>query len=375
MTKDLQNQIRYLCREVRSEEWSGILFYETEGEFGEDSFSMTAKGLYLMDIGSSTYTEYDPADEKFIKFLMNNPEALKMKKGHIHSHNTMDVFFSGTDDNELIDNCGYHNFYLSLIVNNKHEMCAKVAFKAKIKSEINEVMYFKNQNGANVEKAYNSNKEIEAVYTFKCDIEKEDEVVEDAFKGRFQEIKEEKSKVKSTALVLPGPITGKALQGFNVDQRWRQHGLFDDVKGSLSYHEEWEKWKEEKEGEKKDKTSIVSKGMKTDPRIYSMLGKMIQLDSLYEGSLIEALKKLDGEFYPKTDYSGPAGPSYSIKLYFDTVEKRALDFYMESFPEDKNLTGFNKAMDTCRDILDSFLDDYPELVVNLTEALELEITK
>ena len=40
------------------------------------------------------------------------------KVGHIHSHNVMRVFFSGTDMDELHDNAPSHNFYVSLIVNN-----------------------------------------------------------------------------------------------------------------------------------------------------------------------------------------------------------------------------------------------------------------
>src|ERR1051326_1947529 len=99
----LQNQIFFLCREVPREEWSGTLFYTVDGELGEDNFKITAQELFLQDIGHSTYTEYDPANPDFIKFLMENPDYMTMKQGHIHSHNTMDVFFSGTDSSELVD--------------------------------------------------------------------------------------------------------------------------------------------------------------------------------------------------------------------------------------------------------------------------------
>lgn len=48
----------------------------------------------------------------------------------------MSVFFSGTDTQELVDNAGNFIYYLSLIVNNKGEMCAKIAYYATINSDI-----------------------------------------------------------------------------------------------------------------------------------------------------------------------------------------------------------------------------------------------
>lgn len=86
------------------------------------------KDIFLMDKGSSAYTEFDWSED-IIEFRENhpNPEAMDWIVGHIHSHNTMGVFFSGTDWSELNDNTPLHNFYLSVIVNNYLEMDAKLA--------------------------------------------------------------------------------------------------------------------------------------------------------------------------------------------------------------------------------------------------------
>ena len=46
------------------------------------------------------------------------------------------VFFSGTDWSELEDNAPNHNYYLSLIVNNFMDFCAKVCFIAEAKDEV-----------------------------------------------------------------------------------------------------------------------------------------------------------------------------------------------------------------------------------------------
>lgn len=85
-----------------------------------------------MDKGTAAYTEFD-WDEDVVEYRMENPEAIDWLVGHIHSHNTMNVFFSSTDWSELNDNCVNHNFYVSLIVNNFMEMCAKIAFTAESK--------------------------------------------------------------------------------------------------------------------------------------------------------------------------------------------------------------------------------------------------
>lgn len=93
---------------------------------------ITVQDILLMDIGTKAYTEFD-WDEDVVNYRMENIEALtgNWLVGHVHSHNTMDVFFSPTDMSELNDNCPNHNFYLSLIVNNFMEMTAKIAFTAK----------------------------------------------------------------------------------------------------------------------------------------------------------------------------------------------------------------------------------------------------
>ncbi len=59
----------------------------------------------------------------------------------------MTTFFSGTDMQELHDNAGAHNYYLSLIVNHKSEFCAKIAITAQIDIPVRKSKYkFKGNN-------------------------------------------------------------------------------------------------------------------------------------------------------------------------------------------------------------------------------------
>lgn len=89
----------------------------------------------------------------------------------------MDVFFSGTDKQELVTNSEHHNFYLSLIVNNRNEMTAKVAFRTKIEKKITvePTFNFRDIKGiwkSLVGKTATKQKEETVVMYIDCEIEK-----------------------------------------------------------------------------------------------------------------------------------------------------------------------------------------------------------
>ena len=142
MPIEVLHQIQYLCKKIAEVEWSGALFYTTEGSIEKpETFKVTLKTILPLDKGSKAYTEYN-LDERFMDFIEEDfEERCTWKLGHIHSHNSMGVFFSGTDMAELNDNAPAHNFYLSLIVNNAMDFLAKVAFIGEAKKDIKQVPY------------------------------------------------------------------------------------------------------------------------------------------------------------------------------------------------------------------------------------------
>ena len=142
MPLEVLHQIQYLCRLISKVEWSGALFYTTEGSIEDPTtFKITLKTILPLDMGSQAYTEYN-LDDRFMDFIEEDfEERCTWKLGHIHSHNSMAVFFSGTDMAELNDNAPAHNFYLSLIVNNAMDFMAKVAFIGEAKRDIKQVPY------------------------------------------------------------------------------------------------------------------------------------------------------------------------------------------------------------------------------------------
>lgn len=364
-------------------EWSGTLFYSTEGELGEDDFRITAEELFLQDIGSSAYTEYDPANPDFIKFLMANPRILELKQGHIHSHNKMGVFFSGTDSAELVDNSEFHNYYVSLIVNNRNEMVAKVAFRATETRETKTSVKYRGNDGTYRTKEVTGTAEGSCVYTYDCDIQKLDEVGE-SFGSRFLELKSStEEKVKKMAKEAK-----KVSEGFKGTNRrfdnneWDQGALFDDVKSSSKGKKE-ERSKDRSNhnlsnGRKgfKDADDWIDTdytpprinalaGRRVDPGIYSFLVKLLNLDFLSEASLGSTIEMLNRKFVDPTD----SYPAQDMNTYCDQLDSAAISHYINVYPEDLHVEGYNTTIERAIDIIELFENQYPELTTNIVEAL------
>jgi hypothetical protein len=132
ITEEVLNQIRTLCSEINTVEWSGVLFHTSKGNVtNPETFICTAKYVLPMDKGTAGYTEY-AFDENFVNAISEKPELLNYRTSHVHSQHSMSTFFSGTDNEELQENAPNYDYYLSLIVNNKGDYSCRIAFKCKV---------------------------------------------------------------------------------------------------------------------------------------------------------------------------------------------------------------------------------------------------
>lgn len=195
--KKVSHQIRYLCDQISTIEWSGILMYKLVGNFATGNFYCVVKDIFLMDIGNSTYTEYE-FSERFIKYRMENPESLDWEVAHIHSHAGMSTFFSGTDTQELQDNAPNHNYYLSLIVNNEFKPTAKIAFVGKQEKKESAVRSFFGDNGKLHRFKTNKVVEEDVLFVYNCDIKADMDIkVSDVFEQRLYEVVKEKEEAEA----------------------------------------------------------------------------------------------------------------------------------------------------------------------------------
>ena len=132
----VRNKAIIFCKNADKKEWSGILFYKIKQDNKDIIFKTI--DLLLMDIGSSTYTEYEE-NENVAEYILYN-DLHDCHIGLMHSHNYMNTFFSGTDTNTLIKKAqqGFENgMFLSVITNIHQSYNAKVSLLSKSNYEYN----------------------------------------------------------------------------------------------------------------------------------------------------------------------------------------------------------------------------------------------
>lgn len=338
-----------MCAREPGREWSGVLFYSSTGVFGEDNFQIVAEEFYLMDIGSSTFTGYDYEPE-FISLLMNNPRLLKLKKGHIHSHNTMNVFFSGTDTDEIRDNSEFHNYYFSLIVNNKNEMTAKVAFRGKQTIKSATSYSYKGDNGNEKTGFYETTTENDVCYVYNCII---DNSFHNDLMKKYQDIK---SKVTTPVLSesntvtgtygtdteLPFPNTKKVSKYSTKDFSWENDEAID-VWGDDAKHADF-------------KQPTVK-----DALCLSFISKVMVGDILNEEDPLQVIKRFS-----------TMGKN-ALNQAQGRIEKRIMSFYMDCFPDDIHLSIFEDVMANCQELVQMCERKYESVTDMLWEVFNVEI--
>ena len=173
MKESVIRQIQYLCSIISYVEWSGLLFYSQQGTIEKpEEMVITLEDILPMDKGSVASTEFE-YDERYVNYVMGDEKRMDWRHGMIHSHNNMGVFFSGTDHEDLKKNSKAHNYYLSVVVNNKMEMIGKVAFTAEVViPKLSAPFYALNEKGEKyfVEKVDYCYKK-EKLYTYDCNLE------------------------------------------------------------------------------------------------------------------------------------------------------------------------------------------------------------
>lgn len=137
---EVERKIRFACQKVWSTEWSGTLFFTHEGSFENNDLVIRCVDIYIMDIGTQAYTEFD-MNPDVISYMCENPELLDCQMGLIHSHNNMSTFFSGTDTATLKEEGRDRNNFVSLIVNNAGSYTSAITRRIKSKQVMESVSY------------------------------------------------------------------------------------------------------------------------------------------------------------------------------------------------------------------------------------------
>lgn len=189
---EVERKIRFACQKVWSTEWSGTLFFTHEGSFENNDLVIRCVDIYIMDIGTQAYTEFD-MNPDVIAYMCENPELLDCQMGLIHSHNNMSTFFSGTDTATLKEEGRDRNNFVSLIVNNAGTYTAAITRRIKSKQVKESVSYeFFGDGEKHDTKEYVSN--ADEIEWFYLKIENENETFSfPDMAARLEEIKQAKA--------------------------------------------------------------------------------------------------------------------------------------------------------------------------------------
>lgn len=282
-----------------------------------------------MDKGTKTYTEFETGDE-IVDFLGKNTQYLECKQGMIHSHNNMSTFFSGTDLEEIRDNSANHNYYLSLIVNNKGECCAKIASRGELNETKSRDFTFTGEDGKMKKGKSTITTKDEVVFTYNIDIQLPEGTVDEYFKDRVLEI------------CKPKPVVFK-----NYSNQYPQ-GNFDfsykDRKEEGLPAHRWDFFNGE--AIPKTKKVVLEEREKVIATFLNtwMPGAMNTL----EDSLDE-LKVVFRDF-GKNEYD------VQLDLFTDGMEETLEECY-KAFFDDENCLDLNNTLQECADLLNKYTDN------------------
>ena len=204
---EVERKIRFVCQKVWDTEWSGTLFFTHEGSFENNDLVIRCVDIYIMDIGTKTYTEFD-MNPDVIAYMCENPELLDCQVGLIHSHNNMSTFFSKTDTATLEEEGRDRNNFVSLIVNNAGTYTAAITRKVKRYSRIKSMLVYEFFGDGEIQdtKEYTEDG-AEEIEWFYLKIEKEGENYSFSdMAARLEEIKQAKAERAEKAKKAQTPV-------------------------------------------------------------------------------------------------------------------------------------------------------------------------
>jgi len=319
ITEDVKKKIDQMHDRVGNTEWCGFIFYEkVEGSISDpETYVAKTTDIYMMDIGSHSYTESDNHTDDVIKMVNRVPAYMENRYGLIHTHHSMKAFFSGTDMQELHDNVHLYSYYLSLIVNFDGNWCAKIAKLIDV-------------NGSSYTITEEDEEDVlveipakKVMITFDLDIEFEQpEAYDDVVELRIAEIRERKKKEEEERKAK--------MQSFNNNPY--QLKMFDDINknanyGRYSYYDWYGQY--DKLTQPNLNTSFTE-----DDEINWFISTVIYLDADANEPLHDALEDL------KNHESDPY-----FNAYVDEMNDNVLDLAVDHFGAFEAYSGVCKAID------------------------------
>lgn len=331
ISSHLLDQIEYVCKQLPHLEWSGVLFYKVEGSFEEKNLVLTAVDMLVQDIGSAGATEFELTSD--VAWFIAQNDLVDCQMGLIHSHNTMATFFSGTDQNTLLEEGIDRNHFLSLIVNNAGSYSAKVTRKISYKEKYTVSYSYQTYEDVPVDiQEGEAEEEYTVIEAFPLDIVKEERLSPfpelDATLAEIRKRKEEET-AKAKAAVIPSTYGYERYIGYKAGDSFKKEvpaGPANKIQKELPFHEPFPSSKERKgigfnkreegdevyidysEKEEPNKDIPYDKVHYPEEVIQTVLKKLLKASPLFEGNLnlVKFVSSMEGIY----DKSFPTIPDF-----------------------------------------------------------------
>lgn len=232
----VENKIRILLNSIYNIEWSGVLFYTYTGSFENNDLLITCEDIYPMNIGSSVYTEFENTPD-IAGYIVDN-QLFDCCQALIHSHHSMQTWFSSTDISTLQSEGNETIHFVSLIVNNAGEYNAAITRKVKATFEGDMVEEFESYNGEKITKTSKTiqQKEMIMYHPLIVEVEKGDYTTD--LYSRIKELKDKNAKskenvaTKSTANTSTVWPTQQKIE-FPKEES-EKHDAIDDIEDEIN---------------------------------------------------------------------------------------------------------------------------------------------
>lgn len=361
ITKSLRKQIDYLHDKIGGKEWSGELITREEGVITQlDGWKVIAEDIFLAGIGTAAYTDYKAGEGAFksvdiVELVDRFPGIFDgtHKNHHVHSHNNMGVFFSGTDWEQLEERGILANYLIMLIVNIAGDAIAKVAFKAKLKSSGKKVIeLFNNDDGFDTLTMGDGTGEEEVLVVMDMLVVQEEMDPEegDWFKDRYKTVQKANTYTPAANSSL-NAYRGSVYQGGLYDKK-------DDIADYRDYSEyevpavktkrigelndaEWEKMNSELGGgelfdfDQKDANQLLNN---TIDNTYMGIDKGTPIPRLRvlsaktrSAEVRDVIKRLHEDLYAKFAYTYPKASEEDYLLALDVIIDSLKTFKYDTF--------------------------------------------
>lgn len=355
ISKALYFKIKYLCYNIFDDEWSGTLFFKARGKITDKNFKIECVDVMPQNHGDKSWTEFKFDDGKFARYMMQNRHLTRYSMGLIHSHNTMPAFHSGRDMAELRESSDKFPYYLSLVVNNKDEMVAKIGMVCTRTVNSSNVYSYKIVGGKEVGYKKNNTITEEVLVIYDCVVTIPD--YNDILKSQIKD----ENFIAQAALITEEKIKQEKLKKAQELKKPTVHENFD----KKQYRFPFELGEKEDSGITKPEllmSRIISNNTDTFDSIEKSLRKLNEeLNSLWSGDESK-LSEYEKETLASMRES-------FLEAHFAGMETNLEIFYKSVYPYDEFLTSFEPRVKEALELLYPFEGQYEEIV----NAVEFEL--